>query len=347
MASDEKNLTFSTRQTFFNKKKNKLNLKKYIHTSNGVNKYYSNRDNILNNNTIYNIKNEIPDYYYKNPFFYNNNNLDLQMKVLRELKNVKINRNSTPTPGNTNINTKYNSSKSLSNTFVNKRLNISSINNKINYKHNIINLDLPNISLNKEKDNNDDIKIIINDNDENQINRHNYTSFNNYKNSEKINKNYTSFIRTPKNNKDNEDYFYKIVFKTKPIFRRVQKLVIDNKFNMIYAENEEQYKKIIEKEYIRLISEGKKVKSKNIAPSIKIKLNETKKKIKFMKGIVDYTYPGFVLSKIKYMQKRLNEHKNNAIYLNYINEKDKRNKDKKDRNQLRKEYLLKSITLFK
>ena len=30
---------------------------------------------------------------------------------------------------------------------------------------------------------------------------------------------------------------------------------------------------------------------------------ETKSKIKFMKGIVDYTYPGFVLSKIKIMKK--------------------------------------------
>ena len=187
---------------------------------------------------------------------------------------------------------------------------------------------MPNISLNKEKGNNNNIKIVINDSDDNLINRNNYNSFDNCKNSdktEKISDNYTNFFSTPKISKDNDEYFYKIVFKTKPIFRKVQKLVIDNKFNMIYAENEEQYKKIIEKGYNRLISEGKRVKSKNVAPSIKLKLNETKKKIKFMKGIIDYAYPGFILSKIKFMQKRLNEHKNNVIYMNYI----KRNKEKK------------------
>ena len=345
MANNENNLTFSTRETFFNKKRKNINLKKYIRTSYGVNKFNSFKDNNLKNNTIINA---FPDYYYKNPFFYNNNNLNLQLKVLRELKNVKINRNSTPTLGNTNINTKHSSSKSLKDKYFNERVNISSINNKINYNHKIKNLDLPNILGNKEKDNDDDIKIVINDNDENQINRNNYTSYDYRKNSEKINNNCTtSFIKSPKDSKDNDEYFYKIVFKKKPLFRTVQKLVIDNKFNMIYAENEEQYKKIIEKEYSRLLSEGKRVKSKNIAPSIKVKLNETKKKIKFMKGIVDYTYPGFVLSKIKIMQKKLNEHKNNAIYMNYINEKDKRNKDKKERNQLRKEYLLNSITLIK
>ena len=343
MENNENNLTFSTRETFFNKKSKNINLKKYIRTSYGVNKYNSFRDNNLKNNTIINA---FPEYYYKNPFFYNNNNLNLQLKVLRELKNVKINRNSTPTPGNTNLNTKYRSSKSLKDKYFNERVNISSINNKINYNHKNKNIDLPNILGNKDKDNDDDIKIVINDNDESLINKYNHTSYDK-KNSEKNNNNYTNFESSPKDSKDSDEYFYKIVFKTKPLFRTVQKLVIDNKFNMIYAENEEQYKKIIEKEYIRLMSEGKKVKSKNVAPSIKIKLNETKKKIKFMKGVVDYTYPGFVLSKIKIMQKKLNEHKKNAIYKNYIIGKDKRNKDKKERNQLRKEYLLNSITLLK
>ena len=198
------------------------------------------------------------------------------------------------------------------------------------------NLNLPNILNDKSKDREDsDIKIEINDNEDDDF----------HKDSTYI-KN-ENFVNPIKNLKLNDEYFYKIVFKTKPIFKNEQKLIVDNKFNMIYAENEDQYKKIIEKEYNRLLSEGKKVKSKNNAPSIKQKLNETKSKIKFMKGIMDYTYPGFVLSKIKAMQKRLNEHKFKIDYNNSINGMEKRNKEIEERNQSRKEYLLNSITLYK
>ena len=97
----------------------------------------------------------------------------------------------------------------------------------------------------------------------------------------------------------------------------------------------------------RLIAKGKKVKSKNVAPSIKLKLNEAKNRIQFMKGIMDYSYPGFVLSKIKIMQKKLNEHKTKASYLNCLNEMQLRSEEQKKRNNNRKDYLLKCITLVK
>jgi hypothetical protein len=38
----------------------------------------------------------ITDFYYKNPFFYNEENLNLQLKVLKELKNIKLKGNLTP-----------------------------------------------------------------------------------------------------------------------------------------------------------------------------------------------------------------------------------------------------------
>ena len=69
----------------------------------------------------------------------------------------------------------------------------------------------------------------------------------------KIN-NFFTFKNAPKNLKENDEYFYKIVFKSKPLFKLDQKVIIDNKYNMIYAENEQQYKNIIEKQYKRLIS---------------------------------------------------------------------------------------------
>ena len=165
-------------------------------------------------------------------------------------------------------------------------------------------------------------------------------------NTEKMN-NHSSDKNSPVKLTANDNYFYKIVFKSKPLFRMDRKVVIDNKLNMKYAENEEQYKKIIEREYKNLRLKGKKVKSKNISPSIKLKLSETKNRIHFMKGIMDYSYPGFVLSKIKMMQKKLNEQKKESIFRNQLSQMELREKEKTLRNNSRKEYLLKSITLFK
>ncbi len=332
MENDKINLKQSKRPKFFHKKKHNLNLKKYIFTSYNDNRLSSYKKDISKNN---NILNTISDYYYKNPYFYNDKNLNIQLKVLKELKNTDITRYSTPIHENTNKNTNHSSCNSHSNRYKNN--NIFLYNNRTNYKNKTNNFDLPNI-INKNKENND-IKIEINDNNDSKI-VNNYSSVDNISKTEIGTKKYNSY-------KSNDEYFYKIVFKSKRLFKLNQKLVIDNKLNMIYAENEDQYKKIIDREYKRLISEGKKVKSKNVSPSIKLKLKETKNRIQFMKGIMDYSYPGFVLSKIKFMQKKLNEHKNTTNNMNNIIGMEKRNKEKDERNEFRKEYLLKCITLFK
>ena len=332
--------------------KRALNLKKCAITSN---KFYSHKKNNINNNNkvYYTMGNTISEYYYKNPFFYNDNNLNMQLKVLKELKKLDLSQNSTTTP--TNSNTKNNSPSPIDKKFyinnISKNIVEKSIKrNKVSY----MNINMPHIPKIHKKDSN--IKIEINDTgikddaDEDEgeeeikkAKRKNYKSLEHqFRSGEKV-----IMKRTPQRIRENDEYFYKIVFKTKPLFKLEQKMVIDNKLNMIYAENEQQYKNIIEKEYKRLISEGKKVKSKNVAPSIKLKLNEAKKRIQFMKGIMDYSYPGFVLSKIKIMQKKLNEHKSKASYLNCLNEMEIRTEEQKIREKNRKDYLLKCITLLK
>jgi hypothetical protein len=339
-------------QTPLSTKKKVLNLKKCAITSN---KFYSHKKNNINNNNkvYYTMGNTISEYYYKNPFFYNDNNLNMQLKVLKELKKLYLSQNSTTTP--TNSNTKNNSpspmDKKLYINNISKNIEEKSIKkNKVSY----MNINLPNIPKIHNKDSN--IKIEINDKgikddidedeDEEEIKK---AKRKNYKSLEhKIHSGEKVFMkRTPQKIRENDEYFYKIVFKTKPLFKLEQKMVIDNKLNMIYAENEQQYKNIIEKEYKRLISQGKKVKSKNVAPSIKLKLNEAKNRIQFMKGIMDYSYPGFVLSKIKIMQKRLNAHKSKASYLNCLNEMEIRTEEQKKRDKNRKDYLLKCITILK
>ena len=328
----------------FYKKRYNINLKKTIISLNKENDYPSFEKTNTKNNTI---KNTISNYF-KNPFFFNDNNLNLQLKILKELNKMKFIRNLTP--GNTNLNTNYSTNNSFNKANNNHRrpkINIYTKNNRTYYKDKSFNLDLPNISIiNNKEDNN--IKLEINDNDENNIKTKKFNSFYKFSNSRRVNTlNNKNFKKSPQNLKDIDEYFYEIIFKSKPLFKFSKKLIIDNKFNMIYAENEEQYKKIIEKEYIKLLSKGKKVKSKNNSVSIRLKLKETKNKIKFMKGIMDYSYPGFVLSKIKNMQKKLNEHKKNPNHKYIINGMEKRNKEKEERNNFRKEYLLKSITLYK
>ena len=90
----------------------------------------------------------------------------------------------------------------------------------------------------------------------------------------------------------------------KPWFKKI-KPVIDNKLNMRYAENEEQYKNIMEKDKKILLSQGKKVKNKIPSDYIKIKVDDIKTRIRFMKGIIDFSFPGFVLTKIKAIDTKL------------------------------------------
>lgn len=350
-----------------------LKLRKFMITSYNNKGFSSPKINDMNSdhsNTSKNIT--ISEYYYKNPYFYNEQSLNLQLKILKDLQNVKnirdfslkkrnsnifansiTNNNSI---SNTELNTKY-SSKFISHSNENKQKNEK---NRINLEDTFSEFQFPNIS--KIKDNNS-IKVEINDNYNNLYNnandnlesaKNNNFNLQNLNQAIKSNKsgslkqfNLTDGKNTPIKVKDNDNYVYKIIFKSKPLFKSDKKIVVDNKFNMKYAENEEQYKKIVEKEYEMLRAKGKKIKKKNVSPSIQLKLKEAKNRIHFMKGIIDYSYPGFVLSKIKVMQKRLHDQKNDAIFKNNLSEMEIRDKEKSQRNYFRKKYLLNSITLLK
>lgn len=299
----------------------------------------------------------ISQFYYKNPFFYNEENLDLQLKILKELNNLKINRN--PTPLNINQNT-----YSKTSNFFNKKnfsiyekseSNNNLSNNYSSFENTFTNFKFPNIPKIKDNKNTSRQKyyenVFKNKTVTDDDTLKNNFLIKNTKDIDKISKDITNsninFKDAPKNFKENDDYFYRIVFKSKPYVRIDQNKIIDNKLNMKYAENEEQYKRIIEREYKKLLSEGKKIKSKNVSPSINLKLNDAKDKIRFMKGVIDYSYPSLILSKIKLMQKKLNEHKKKSMFLHCLSPKELRIKEKKNRNNSRREYLLNSITLIK
>ena len=139
-------------------------------------------------------------------------------------------------------------------------------------------------------------------------------------------------------NADINDY-YNRVFKMKPLFRKI-KPVVDNKLNMRYAETEEQYKKLIEKENKVLLSQGKKIKNKNTSVYITKKVDDLKTRIRFMKGIIDFSFPGFVLTKIKAIDKKLKkENEKRYKSKDFSSPVEKRNLTQNKRNEERKAYL--------
>ena len=154
------------------------------------------------------------------------------------------------------------------------------------------------------------------------------------------------FILNNSTQKENNDYFYKSVFKMKPIFRKFRPIV-DNKFNMRYAENEEQYQALVEKEAKILKAQGKPVKKKNVSELIKFQMKDIKDRIRFMKGIMDYTYPGFVLTKIEVMEKQLNSEDTSSRFKNFLTPVSMRNLENKNRGIERKKYLYGSIGIVK
>ena len=96
------------------------------------------------------------------------------------------------------------------------------------------------------------------------------------------------------------DYAYKSIFPNEHLYKEKTKIV-DNKLNLVYCQNELQYKYIMEKQ--------KKLKGANIiekeSEQIKERVDNIKTKVKFMKNVIDYSYPSFLLAKIQIWKKNL------------------------------------------
>ena len=116
--------------------------------------------------------------------------------------------------------------------------------------------------------------------------------------------------------KARDENLYKRIFYS--YFRKpeiVKKKGIDNKLNIIYAENEEKFKKKIKIMNEKLKKEGKKEINSIFPNSIENKVALIKHKIKFMKKIVDYAYPEMVLTRIREVNKILEYRRNKVKHL--------------------------------
>ena len=155
---------------------------------------------------------------------------------------------------------------------------------------------------------------------------------NNYKNNVKgMSKYYINFL-------------YNKIFPKIFIEHNIKYNVVDNKLNIFYAENENQFKENLVKRnnYFRL--RGKPVKKMCINTLyVADKLRAVKRKIGFVKGITDYSFPSIILQKVKSKNKlyELNRKKKDKYFLPYEEVEREANK----LNLIKKEILSKTIQI--
>lgn len=144
------------------------------------------------------------------------------------------------------------------------------------------------------------------------------------------------------NDKSNDiNYIYKNIFSNSALFKE-KKHYIDNKLNIVYCQNESQYKYIMEKRNKLLKNKKSVLKYEEDSEKIKEQVDEIKTKIKFMKNVMDYSYPGFMLTKIQSLNKKYSN-KKNEVNLSPV---EKRICQLKKRNNLRMNYLKQNFKIF-
>ena len=269
--------------------------------------YSTNKTSILYLNDIsdvnYTRNNNNYRYYYKKPEFYNTSNIQKQIDFL--VTNIK-NKDKLITFKNEPIPTLKKIPKLKSVDGI-KKIDLTKLKNT----KTIDNFDLPSNELNKNNTKFPKISII------------------------------PSSSIDSKQKKYNLDYVYKSIF-SKSILFRPKPIYIDNKLNLVYSENESQYKKLMGKRSKIMNEKGIFLRFDEDSEKIKERVNNIKTKIKFMKSIMDYSYPSFLLSKIKVWGKELQKNKTEEKLTPF----EEQTNIIKNRNILRTNYFQKNMQVF-
>lgn len=144
-----------------------------------------------------------------------------------------------------------------------------------------------------------------------------------------------------KNNKNinkSVDYTYKSIFPSETLFKEKARY-INNKLNLIYCQNESQYKYIMEKR--NRIKESSKIIEEE-SEKIKERLNNIKTKVKFIKNVIDYSYPNFLLAKVQIWKKNMAQIKGKEKLL----PQEKQKFQQKNKNRLVTNYLTKNLKVY-
>jgi len=118
--------------------------------------------------------------------------------------------------------------------------------------------------------------------------------------------------------------------------------IIDNKLNIFYAENDVQFKENLIKRNKYLVLKGKPAKEMYInSIYIKNKLKDVKRKVGFLKGVTDYSFPTIILLKVRSKNKlyKLNRKNKEKVCLPY----EEAEKEIQKLNKIKEQILSKTI----
>ena len=140
-----------------------------------------------------------------------------------------------------------------------------------------------------------------------------------------------------------DEYIYNNIFSKSPLFKP-RPCFLDNRLNLIYCENEKQYNLIMARRHKLKKEKGTNLEFEKDSEKIKDRVNDIKTKIKFMKSVMDYSYPGLMISKIKSWGKDFqNQNNKNSNKLTPFEEQKMQIKRK---NILRTNYLKQNMRVF-
>jgi len=273
----------------------------------------NNKKSLLKNKTSILYLNDAPDinytkhnnynYYYKKPEFYNASNIQKQIDFL--LTNIKNKDKFITIKNEPIIYLRKNPKLNSFKSFKNRNLT------ELKNTKTIDNYDLPSNGFNKNNTKFPKISIM------------------------------QSSSNDSKHRNNNLDYLYRSIF-SKSILFKPKPHCIDNKLNLLYSENESQYKKLMEKRSKMMNERGLFLRFDGDSERIKERVNAIKTKIKFMKNIMDYSYPNFMLTKVKVWGKELKKDKTEEKLTPFEEQKN----IIKNRNTLRTNYLQKNLQVF-
>ena len=108
-----------------------------------------------------------------------------------------------------------------------------------------------------------------------------------------------------------------------------RKYLIDNKLNIIYADNLKMYYEKLKKINSKLLLQGKKERYKYYYSPSEKQLRDMEKKVTFMRDIVECAYPNTAMIKIKdnreYFKKNKTNYKKFEAMCNKVNNEDYKN----------------------
>ncbi len=145
-------------------------------------------------------------------------------------------------------------------------------------------------------------------------------------------------------NKDFLNLKFKDIFKNENKIFKQKKEIINNKYNLIYSENEKEYRERLQKLNKYKLSKGHNLihdySIDNFAGKVKKKVETLKNKIKYMKSVIDYSYPIIVSekNKVKSSNNKLNSVKSCPTYLEI-------EKKRNEINQKFRNYISNSINI--